>query len=158
VEVLDGERPCPAGVEGDITVTNLHARALPFLRYQVGDRGVLGEGTCPCGTPGPTLERIAGRRGDRIRLPDGRRLSMVAFVSVFHRVCEVRRWQAVQVAPTVLKVRYEAPQSFDPRQLQRYLRELCGPDMAIVLAPSEPIERSPQGKHRVVIIEDDGSA
>ena len=51
VEILDGDEPCPPGVEGDIVVTNLHAQALPFLRYRVGDRAVLGDGPCPCGLP-----------------------------------------------------------------------------------------------------------
>ena len=154
VEILDEEdRPCAPGVEGDVVVTNLHNRTLPFLRYKVGDRAVLGDGTCPCGTPGLTLQRILGRRGDTVRLPDGRELSVIMFVSIFRQLPEVRRWQAVQTRPDTLKLRYEASASFDPQRLEHYVRQLCGDGVKIVLAPSEPIQRTPQGKHRVVLRE-----
>ncbi len=154
IEVLDEGQACPPGVEGDVVVTNLHARVLPFLRYRVGDRAVAGEGPCPCGQPGTTLERVAGRQGDRVRLPDGVELSAVAFGHVFKQTPGVRRWQVVQENPTHLTVRIEGTGGFDPSQeelILSYFQERCG-GVLVRITMSETIERSPAGKHKVVVV------
>lgn len=154
VEVVEGNRPCPPGVEGDVVVTNLHARVLPFLRYRVGDRAVAGEGPCPCGQPGTTLEKIAGRKGDRVLLPGGVELSAVAFGHVFKRTPAVRRWQVVQEDPTHLTVRMDVDAGFDRSQaelVRSYFGDRCGDGLDVRITTSEPIERSPAGKHKVVV-------
>jgi hypothetical protein len=104
------------------------------------------------------LERITGRHGDRVVRPDGETLSVLGFVWVFHCLNEVHRWQVVQTSPTALKVRYDAPEWFDPRPLEERLRSLCGSAMTITLAPSEPIEQTPHGKHPVVIVDEAATA
>jgi phenylacetate-CoA ligase len=71
VEILDEqERACAPGVEGEIVVTNLHTRVLPFLRYKVGDRGA----DPPLVLPGP-LRRQRGHHtvADGDDRADGRR-------------------------------------------------------------------------------------
>lgn len=154
VEVLDGDRPCPPGVEGDVVVTNLHARVLPFLRYRIGDRATLGDGPCPCGRPGTTLESVAGRQGDRVRLPAGGELSALAFGHVFKQTPAVRRWQVVQEDLTNLTVRIDATAGFDEAQaalIHSYFRERCGSGVHVRITTSDPIERSPGGKHKVVV-------
>jgi len=163
VEVLDEhDQPCPAGREGAVTVTNLHTKVLPFLRYRVGDRAVIGADHCPCGRPGTTLLRIAGRQGDRVVLPDGRQLSALAFGAVFKRCPNVRLWQVVQEAPGRLKVRMEldAPLTQEETQtLRSYFRDRCGEQVTVSLTVAESIPRTPAGKHRVVLRLDElGSA
>lgn len=74
LEVLRDGRPAGEGEEGDVVVTGLQARAMPFVRYQLGDRAVRGPSPCPCGRPVSTLERILGRKIDYYTLPDGRTL------------------------------------------------------------------------------------
>lgn len=156
IEVLDGDKPCPPGVEGDIVVTNLHARVLPFLRYRVGDRVVLGEGPCPCGRAGVAFTRVAGRHGDRLRLPCGRELSARAFGPVFEQasIRHVRRWQVVQTAIDRVVIRLDVEPGFtaaEAEAVQRSFRDRCGDDVMITLSTSEPIELTDAGKHRVVI-------
>lgn len=154
VEVLDGDRSCPPGVEGDVTVTNLHARVLPFLRYKVGDRAVMAEGACPCGIPGTTFERVVGRTGDRIRLPGDTELSAISFGHVFKQVSHVRRWQVVQDARERVKIRLDVDTGFDgaeAERIKRYFEERCGPGVRIELTTTEPIERSAGGKHKIVV-------
>jgi phenylacetate-CoA ligase len=154
VEILDGERPCPPGVEGDVVVTNLHARVLPFLRYQVGDRAVLGDGLCPCGRPGVTLEQVTGRKSERLRLPDGTELSSVAIDTAFYPGHNIRRWQIVQTDPGHITVRLDVRPSYhedDGRMIIEHLEKMCGQDLAITLTTSEPITLSKAGKHLLVI-------
>jgi phenylacetate-CoA ligase len=154
VEVLEGNRPCPPGIEGDVVVTNLHARVLPFLRYKVGDRAALGEGPCPCGCPGATLERLAGREGDRLLLSDGKELSLPALTHCFWETRNVRQWQIVQRGPRRIVVRLDAAPAFGETEAElivRALRLQCGGGVDVSVTTSEPIERTPAGKHRIVI-------
>jgi len=65
IEVLDEQgRPCPPGVEGDLVITALLNRAMPLIRYRIGDRGALAERPCPCGRGLPVLAKLSGRRVD----------------------------------------------------------------------------------------------
>jgi phenylacetate-CoA ligase len=73
IEVLDETgRPCAPGVEGDLVITALLNRAMPLIRYRIGDRGSLSEAFCPCGRGLPLLARLSGRRVDCFWTRDGR--------------------------------------------------------------------------------------
>ena len=75
LEVLDEDgTPVAEGESGEVVATNLHAFAMPFIRYRTGDRAVRGPATCPCGQPFTTLLAIDGRTMDHVVLPDGRRV------------------------------------------------------------------------------------
>ncbi len=58
VEILDenGKR-VPDGEVGEIVITSLDNFAMPFIRYRVGDMGVLDPGPCGCGRGLPLLRR-----------------------------------------------------------------------------------------------------
>lgn len=49
VEITDnlGE-PRPSGTEGRILITNLNNRAMPFIRYDIGNQGVINGELCAC--------------------------------------------------------------------------------------------------------------
>ena len=154
LEVVDGETRCPPGIEGDLVVTNLHARAMPFLRYRVGDRAVLGEGTCPCGRRGTTLERIVGRADDGLRLPGGAVLSITGVTTAFWYAPNVRRWQIVQPELGQIRVRLEPTDDFDGAEaalLEAALQKRCGNAVTIELVADEPFEWTPAGKFQVII-------
>ncbi len=155
IEVLDADdRPVKPGEEGDVVVTNLHARVLPFLRYRIGDRAVLGSGTCPCGTPGRFFERLGGRDGDALHLPDGRRIAMPALTHCFWDTEHVRRWQIVQRAPDEITIRLEVDAGYDEREetvILEAIRRQIGELATVRVTTAEALEQTPGGKHRVVI-------
>lgn len=155
VEILDNAgRRCAPGEEGEVVVTNLHARTLPFLRYRVGDRAVLGSGTCPCGTEGTFLERVAGRQGDRLHLPNGRRMSMFSLTYCFLNTRHVRRYQFVQPAPGRVQVRLEVDSGFGADERSMIVGEVrrqMGEAVEVDLTTDEPLLRTRGGKHRVVV-------
>ncbi len=159
VEILrdDGSR-CAPGEEGEVTVTNLHARRIPFLRYQIGDRAVLGPDRCECGRPGATIAEVRGRSGDRVRLPRGEEYGASAFTQPFKITPDVRKWQVVQRALDRLEVRLDVTSGFDRDQrttIESYFQRLAGPDVHIVVLEDAPILRTDGGKHRVVVSETD---
>jgi phenylacetate-CoA ligase len=69
VEIYDGDVPANPGAFGDIVLTSLRNRAMPLVRYRVGDRGRLLADRCRCGLPhrsspifsrGPPTPSLAG--------------------------------------------------------------------------------------------------
>jgi phenylacetate-CoA ligase len=72
VEIVDDSgSPCAAGAIGRVLVSTLHNFTMPLLRYEIGDYAQAGA-LCACGRGLPVLQRIAGRRRNMLRLPDGR--------------------------------------------------------------------------------------
>lgn len=155
VEVVDDDgRPCPVGVDGDIVVTNLHARHLPFLRYTAGDRGALGPESCPCGQPGRTLRRVAGRTGDLIRLPDGSELVPATFFNPFNEVAAVRRWQMVQPDPARLVIRIEPRSAWlpeDEAKIREWVEAQTRHQLDVRITVDEEFELTNGGKHKMIV-------
>lgn len=155
VEVVEDGRSCPPGVEGDVVVTNLHAQAMPFLRYAVGDRATLGDGDCPCGTPGRTLQRVLGRQNERIVLPSGVQVTGLGqFSAVFTSVPGVLRWQVAQTSVDALTVRLDVGRSYDLASqavLERRISELCRGEVRVRVTTEEPVTATAGGKHLTVV-------
>jgi phenylacetate-CoA ligase len=57
--------------DGEILVTCLYNYIFPFIKYQLGDRGMLKKNKCTCGNPLPLLREVKGRVSDAIYTPDG---------------------------------------------------------------------------------------
>lgn len=70
----DNGKPVSPGEMGRVVVTPLFNRAMPFLRYEIGDYAVLGaRKDCPRSPRAVT--RIVGREKNLFKLPDGRRVA-----------------------------------------------------------------------------------
>ncbi|MCI0503238.1 AMP-binding protein [Candidatus Micrarchaeota archaeon] len=104
IEIVDGKgKPVQSGT-GDILITSLHNRAMPLLRYSIGDRGSWGK-SCPCGRGLPVLKTIEGRANDVITLPSGKRRNSVAF-DIFYDIPGILAYQLVQQAEDLFVFRY----------------------------------------------------
>jgi phenylacetate-CoA ligase len=76
IEVVDADgRSLPVGEVGDIVVTDLTNRVFPIIRYRLGDRGSLIDGTCECGVSLPRMAQPEGRATDVLRLPSGKAMN-----------------------------------------------------------------------------------
>ncbi|MEA1970342.1 MAG: hypothetical protein U9N37_01810, partial [Thermodesulfobacteriota bacterium] len=84
VEILDeNEQPVVNGQEGDIVITCFMEKAMPLIRYKIGDRGILAKEKCPCGRNFKTLTLTDGRTNDYIVLPNGTKVrSMLLLIAV----------------------------------------------------------------------------
>ncbi len=81
VEVLRDGVSVPEGEEGDIYITSLNNYAMPFIRYEIGDKGILHKGVkCACGNKEPILELTTGRNNDWILCSDGTKANPYIFV------------------------------------------------------------------------------
>jgi phenylacetate-CoA ligase len=102
LEVCDeAGRSVPDGTAGKkIFVTNLVNTVQPFIRYEVDDIVSLSGEPCPCGSPLPLINAIAGRNNDRIWIdtPAGvREIPGYFFVSALHELTDLGEFQLVQI-------------------------------------------------------------
>jgi phenylacetate-CoA ligase len=77
LEIETSNGPAGPGELGSILVTDLLNRAMPLIRYRIGDIGAWAEGSCPCGRSLPRLAHLAGRVTDFLVGRDGRLVSGV---------------------------------------------------------------------------------
>lgn len=115
VEVVDDEeQPVETGVEGKIIVTSLQNHVMPFVRYDIGDRGrILWSGSdgrrCTCTNPNPIIQLTVGRSTDYILTEEGETFNPYIFVRAIeilnHRFEEViQQFQFLQTAYSKFQV------------------------------------------------------
>jgi phenylacetate-CoA ligase len=131
VEVLRDGGPAEPGERGEVVVTNLHAYAMPFIRYRIGDLATR-SAPCRCGAPFATIGEIQGRMIDYFPLPDGRLLHPYEIVS--RLVWGPREWmkqyQLVQERRdrvVLYAVADEPPPAERLREIERTVRPILGP-------------------------------
>ena len=89
VEIVDNEgKEVQDGKDGSIIITTLNNHAMPFIRYKIGDRGVIDHNhdVCKCGNKSPVLKLSSGRVNDYIVLDDGSRINAYVFVRAIETV------------------------------------------------------------------------
>jgi len=131
LEVLKDGRPAEPGEAGEVVATRLHAFAMPFIRYRLGDLVTRGPGPCPCGAPFSTILTVQGRMTDYFQMPDGRLLRPYELVIIIHQQAarwvgqfqltqETRERVVLRVAPLVPPAgRSGRPRGRRPRQARR---------------------------------------
>ena len=87
LEIETPQGPAAPGEMGAVLVTDLLNRAMPLIRYRIGDMAAWADGLCPCGRGLPRLERVSGRVTDFLVGADGRLVSGVFLATyvVAHR-------------------------------------------------------------------------
>jgi len=156
--VDDNGSPVGPGTEGRVLVTNLHARGMPFIRYDTGDVGSYAVAPCPCGRSMPLLDRLSGRRCDTIYTRSGGRIVGNGIERDGFALLGVTQLQYVQEDLDHFKARFVVPgvstteaQNMFRLQATDMLRRSLGPDISITVELVERIETSPAGKYVPVI-------
>ncbi len=155
VELQRDGRESRPGSPGSILVTDLTNRAMPLLRYQVGDVGVLSERRCPCGRGLPLLERLEGREADYVVTPRGELISGISLTENFAvLVPGVAQLQVVQETVHRFLFRIVRGPDFGPASLERLrtmVAERFGPDVTYACEYVARIPQEPSGKYRFCI-------
>jgi len=75
------------GEEGEIVITSLENHATPFIRYNIGDIGVIDKKTiCRCGNKSPIIKLLKGRKNDWITNADGTKTSAYIFARAIENI------------------------------------------------------------------------
>jgi phenylacetate-CoA ligase len=158
VEVLGPEgEPVGPGEEGEIAVTGYTNRAMPLVRYLIGDRARLPERevACPCGRRTQMLAEVTGRNVDMFLGPEGQMVDGEYFTHLMYFRPWLRQFQVVQRAPDEVVFRTsggEVPAA-DREEIEAKTKAVLGPGCAVVFERVGTIEPSASGKLRYTIRE-----
>jgi phenylacetate-CoA ligase len=154
VEVVrqDGTKAAPGEI-GTLVCTAFDSHAMPFIRYAIGDLGMLTNGSCECGCAFPILGTIEGRTVDQIRRSDGVVISPYQFTCSLELVQGIAQYQVTQETLERLTVRLVPGRGFGPATTDEVLarcRAILGEGTAVTVQVVDSIPREPSGKFRVV--------
>jgi len=82
------------GEMGQLVVTGFLNKAMPLIRYQIGDSAILSDEPCACGRQFPVLKEIVGRRDDLIKTRSGRIVGRLD--PIYKGLAGIRESQIVQ--------------------------------------------------------------
>lgn len=86
VEIVDDKNTAlPYGKEGRIVITSLYNKAHPFIRYDIGDIGILDEKST---LKKPILKKLIGRTNDIATLPSGKKSPGLTFYYITKSIIE----------------------------------------------------------------------
>jgi phenylacetate-CoA ligase len=157
IEVLgpDG-RPVGPGEEGDVAVTGFTNRAMPLIRYLIGDRARLPEReiVCPCGRRTQMLAEVTGRSVDMFLGPEGQMVDGEYFTHLMYHRPWLRQFQVVQRAPDGVLYRVavesEVPRE-DREEIVAKTKAVLGEGCAVEFEQVAAIEPSASGKLRYTL-------
>lgn len=162
IEILDDHyNPVPDGVVGNIVGSNLHNRAMPFLRYLQGDRGAIRpNGTCACGRKFRILEKFEGRKNDAFTLPDGQKISSGFLLDLTYEIIlrhnkmvaafcliqeDLENWTLELVPGKIWN------EEVKEKILQDFLHDLKQPRIHVHLKIVDEVSRTASGKLKAII-------
>jgi len=121
VEILDeNNQVLPYGKEGRIVITSLFNKAHPFIRYDIGDIGIIDEKSRP---QKPILKKLTGRTNDVAILPSGKKSPGLTFYYVTKSIIEddgnVKEFIVKQTKVNTFEIEYVAENELNSEQIQK---------------------------------------
>ena len=153
VEILRDGRPAEPGEQGEVVATNLHAYAMPFIRYRLGDLVTRGDEHCACGRPFSSIGSIQGRTIDYFTLPGGRVLHPYDILRTLIAGGDgwIRQYQLLQERTDRIVLRVlpaESQVSEQVARVERSVERLLGPEVSFQVQLLDELPLEPTGKFR----------
>ncbi len=149
---LVGEDPT---IPRQLVITDLVNLAMPMIRYQIGDYGILAEGGCPCGRNLPRLAEVSGRTADFLFRPDKVPVFGISILDTFAiHIPGFKQVQIVQDKYDFLTFYIVKDQSFSDESLEMLKRnvvEIFGDQMRYEIEFVDRIKQTERGKYRFSI-------
>jgi len=151
IEVLDDDNNVlPYGKEGRIVITSLFNKAHPFIRYDIGDIGILDEKST---LKKPILKKLIGRTNDVALLPSGKKSPGLTFYYVTKSIIEddgnVKEFVIKQTKIDTFEVEYVSEKELSDVQIQHIEKAIASyleRGLKFSFTRKEKLERSKSGK------------
>ncbi|GGD22759.1 AMP-binding protein [Flavobacterium orientale] len=151
VEILDiNNKPVPNGVEGRIVITSLFNKAHPFIRYDIGDIGILDEKSS---FKKPILKKLIGRTNDVAILPSGKKSPGLTFYYVTKSIIEddgnVKEFIVKQLKLDTFEIEYVSKIELNSSQINKIeeaIRTYLEDGLQFIFTRKEVLKRSKSGK------------
>jgi phenylacetate-CoA ligase len=151
VEILDeNNRAVPNGTSGRIVITSLFNKAHPFIRYDIGDIGILDEKST---SQKPILKKLIGRTNDVAVLPSGKKSPGLTFYYVTKSIIEddgnVKEFVIKQTKIDSFEIEYVSETELNLEQIKKIKKAIelyLEPDLNFIFIRKDSLERSNRGK------------
>jgi phenylacetate-CoA ligase len=151
VEVLnENNQPVPNGVEGKIVITSLFNKAHPFIRYEIGDVGILDEKST---VKKPILKKLIGRTSDVAVLPSGKKSPGLTFYYVTKSIIEddgnVKEFIVRQTKIDTFEIDYVSETELNSNQIveiEKAIAKYLEPGLYFTYNRKDFLERTKRGK------------
>ena len=156
IEVLDEKgESVSEGEVGEIVLTALNNRAMPLIRYRIGDmgRGPPVYRECKCGREMPIIEEIIGRQDEVVITKDGRRVPMLSY-NVFKYTESVSESRIIQESVNEFVLQIVPDDGYTDEQAHiaiKKLKDRVGEDITVKVQVLDSIPRTEAGKYRAVV-------
>jgi phenylacetate-CoA ligase len=151
VEVIKQEKNQP----GKLVITDLVNRAMPMIRYEIGDYAVMAEGDCSCGRGLPRLREVSGRIADFLYTPEKKPVFGISILDTFIiHIPGFKQVQIVQNKYDLLDFYIVRDDSFSEDSLgllKNNVAEIFGPNMHYETHFVDKIKQTERGKFRFSI-------
>ena len=155
VEVLDDSgRAVEPGVVGQLVVTDLFNRVMPFIRYRTGDLVSWKEGKCECGRSYRMFSRVEGRSFDVIVTPSGKKVGGYFWTWLSRAVDGIGAFQVVQKEVDGVVLRIVPGQGWNEegrKDVIDQIRKVCGDGFEVRIEEVTEIPLTPSGKRRFIL-------
>jgi phenylacetate-CoA ligase len=153
IEILRDGRAAEPGEQGEVIATNLHAYAMPFIRYRLDDLVTRGENRCSCGQPFSSIGSIQGRTIDYFTLPGGRVLHPYDILRTLIAGGDgwIRQYQLLQERTDRIVLRVlptDSQVSEQVARVERSVERLLGPEVSFRVQLLDELPLEPTGKFR----------
>jgi phenylacetate-CoA ligase len=151
VEILDEENNLlPNGKEGRVVITSLYNKAHPFIRYDIGDVGILDEKST---YKKPILKKLIGRTNDIAILPSGKKSPGLTFYYITKSIIEddgnVKEFVIKQTKIDTFDIEYVSGSELTEIQIQNMEKAITTyleNGLTFSFTRKEKLERSKSGK------------
>lgn len=151
IEILDeNNQPVPNGTSGKVVVTSLYNKAHPFIRYEIGDIGILDEKST---WKKPILKQLIGRTNDVAVLPSGKKSPGLTFYYVTKSIIEddgnVKEFVIKQTQLDCFEIDYVSEKELTSAQIEEIQKAIdlyLEPNLKFTYTRKEFLTRSNRGK------------
>ena len=159
VEIVDEHNSrVPDGTLGHVLITCFSNVAQPFLRYKLGDLGImLPKEKYPENRAFeyPLLEKIVGRETDIVKTPNGKTLIVHSFTGIIEYFPDILQYRIIQdtIAAIVIEYRTDARIPLQEDTLEKIEEEinlLTDSSLKIIFKKVDSIPATPSGKPQII--------
>ena len=151
VEILDAKNNVlPYGKEGRIVITSLFNKAHPFIRYEIGDIGILDTKST---LKKPILKKLIGRTNDIAILPSGKKSPGLTFYYVTKSIIEddgnVKEFIIKQTKIDTFEIEYVSENELNLEQIKKIesaISMYLETGLNFTFIRKEKLERTNRGK------------
>lgn len=160
IEIIKDGKKVKNGEKGEVVITSLENKALPFIRYNIKDISSLKTDICECGRGLHLIDYIEGRSDDVLTLPSGIRIQPGQINAAIMHLCQngIKPYELLDffiiqnsVNSITVKLRLQNYNSEIPLKISESLKNLFIEPVKIDMEIVDKIERKVSHKRRKIM-------